>query len=147
MGELAWVWFGLAVALGALEIATLTLAFAMVALACALAGITAVAGAPLAAQIPVAVAAALGGVLVLRPVVARHLRPGTAAPSGIAALTGATAVATTTLTMSEGQVRIDGVLWRARLAYAPLAAGSVLAGAEVTVAAVDGATVTVYPKE
>lgn len=147
MTELTWVWFGLALALGVAEMATLTLAFAMVSLACALAGVAAIVNAPVAAQVGVAAVAALGGVLLLRPVAARHLRPGSTVASGVAALTGSTAIATRPVTMSEGQVRIDGVLWRARLAYPPLTATDVLVGAEVTVAAVDGATVVVYPRE
>jgi membrane protein implicated in regulation of membrane protease activity len=145
----AWAWFAVAVALGVAEITTLTLAFAMVAVACALAGVAAAAGAGIAVQVPVAVGTGLAGLLVVRPVVRRHLTStGDTPPTGIRALIGAPAIVVSSVTGHSGQVRVGGELWAARLAAsADDEEHPLVAGTRVWVASVDGATVTVYPSE
>jgi membrane protein implicated in regulation of membrane protease activity len=143
----AWVWFVVAAGLGVAEVMTLTLAFAMVCTACVLAGATAALGGPMIAQVAVAVVAGGAGLAVVRPVVSRHLHGPDSVRTGAGALPGTSAVATLPVTSDGGQVRLDGVLWRARLAYDTSPPAALPPGSEVVVASVDGATLVVYPSE
>jgi membrane protein implicated in regulation of membrane protease activity len=143
----AWVWFVVAAGLGVAELMTLTFAFAMVSAACVFAGIAAALGAPGIAQAGVAVVAGGAGLALVRPVVARHLHGGGSVRTGAGALPGAAAVATMPVSSDGGQVRLDGVLWRARLAYDSSPPAALPAGSDVVVASVDGATLVVYPTE
>ena len=70
-----WVWWMIAAGVLAVgEIATLGFFLGPIAIAAALAAIVAVAGAGLAAQWIVFIAASLASVLVLRPIARRHLK-------------------------------------------------------------------------
>lgn len=143
----AIVWFVLALALGGAELATLTLALGMGAVACAAGGAAALLGAPVAGQ-GAAFAAVLAVLLVgVRPVVRRHLSTALSnAPTGTAALIGTQARVIIPVGAEGGQVRLGGELWSARLAF-PVGAAPLPTGSTVVITAVDGASVVVSPLE
>lgn len=147
MTTAAWIWFAVAVALGLVEVATLTLAFAMVATGAAAAGLAAVLGGSGAVQSGVAAAVSAAGLLVVRPIVTRHLSDAGDVRTGIHAMVGHPAVVTLPVSSHGGQVRVGGELWQARLALDLSDETTLPANTHVTVARVDGATVTVYPTE
>jgi membrane protein implicated in regulation of membrane protease activity len=137
-----WVfWVIFAVALAAGEIATTGFILGPIALAAVLAGILAAAGAGLAAQVVIFIAASLASVFLLRPIAARHLKTPPAIRTGTAALTGARATVLERVDDQGGRVKIGGEVWSARAylegqVYEP--------GVRVEVAKIEGATALVY---
>jgi membrane protein implicated in regulation of membrane protease activity len=136
-----WVWWMIAAGVLAVgEIATLGFFLGPIAVAATLAAIVALAGAGLAVQWVVFIAASLGSVLVLRPVARRHLRTPARIRTGTAALVGGRATVLERVDASGGQVKIGGEVWSARAydeddAFEP--------GARVEVMKIDGATALV----
>ncbi|HVU71754.1 MAG TPA: NfeD family protein [Mycobacteriales bacterium] len=147
MTTAAWIWFAVAVVLGLVEITTLTLAFAMVATGAAAAGVVAVLGGSGAVQSGVAAAVSAAGLLVVRPIVQKHLTAAGDVRTGIHAMVGHPAVVTAPVSSHGGQVRIGGELWQARLAFDDADSTELPLHTHVTVAGVDGTTVTVYPSD
>ncbi|MDP9436778.1 MAG: NfeD family protein [Actinomycetota bacterium] len=136
------VWGALAALLAVAELASLDLVAGLLAVG-ALGGLVAAAlGAPLLAQVVVAIVASalmLGGV---RPVAKRHLEVRGIPNDPGAALEGVTAVVVEQVCDDGGRVRVHGELWSAR----PALPGTVLPpGSSVWIGAVEGATVTVHP--
>jgi membrane protein implicated in regulation of membrane protease activity len=79
--------------------------------------------------------------VLLRPVLRRHLTPAKALPTGIQALEGKSATVLDRVARGEGQVKVDGQVWTAR----PLNDGDVFEPGElVTVMHIDGATAVVW---
>ena len=136
-----WVWWMIAAGVLAVgEIATLGFFLGPIAVAATLAAVVALAGAGLAVQWVVFIAASLGSVLVLRPIARRHLRTPASLRTGTAALVGGRAVVLERVDANGGQVRIGGEVWTARAydeddAFEP--------GARVEVMKIDGATALV----
>jgi membrane protein implicated in regulation of membrane protease activity len=136
-----WVWWMIAAGVLAVgEIATLGFFLGPIAVAATLTAIVAVAGAGLAAQWIVFIAASLGSLLVLRPIARRHLRTPASLRTGTAALVGGRAVVLERVDANGGQVKIGGEVWSARSydeddAFEP--------GARVEVLKIDGATALV----
>ncbi|MBM3670099.1 MAG: NfeD family protein [Actinobacteria bacterium] len=133
-----------AAALG-IELFTLDLTFALIALG-AFAGAGAAAlGAPLWGQMVVAGVVALAGLLFLRPIARRHLRR---VPrelrTGVDALPGATAIALTSVTTEGGRIRLRNEEWSARL-DTDVTDIQVDVGTRVYVTRIDGATAVVFP--
>jgi membrane protein implicated in regulation of membrane protease activity len=136
-----WVWWIIAAGLLAVgEIATLGFFLGPIAVAATLAAIVAVAGAGLAAQWIVFIAASLGTLLLLRPIARRHLKTPPRIRTGTAALVGGRAVVLERVDANGGQVRIGGEVWSAR-AYDE--DDSFEPGARVEVMKIDGATALV----
>jgi len=140
---LLWAIAG-AAALG-IELFTLDLTFALIALG-AFAGAGAAAlGAPLWGQMVVAGVVALAGLLFLRPIARRHLRR---VPrelrTGVDALPGATAIALTSVTTEGGRIRLRNEEWSARL-DTDVTVFQVDVGTRVYVTRIDGATAVVFP--
>jgi membrane protein implicated in regulation of membrane protease activity len=136
-----WVWWIIAAGLLAVgEIATLGFFLGPIAVAATLAAIVAVAGAGLAAQWIVFIAASLGTLLVLRPIARRHLKTPPRIRTGTAALVGGRALVLERVDANGGQVRIGGEVWSAR-AYDE--DDSFEPGARVEVMKIDGATALV----
>jgi membrane protein implicated in regulation of membrane protease activity len=75
-----------------------------IAIAAALAAVTALAGGGLAAQWIVFIAASLGSLLVLRPIARRHLRTPAQLRTGTAALVGAPAIVLERALVRRGRV-------------------------------------------
>ena len=110
-----WVWWMIAAGVLAVgEIATLGFFLGPIAVAATLAAIVALAGAGLAAQWVVFIAASLASVLVLRPIARRHLKTPPSIRTGTAALVGGRAVVLERVDANGGQVRIGGEVWTAR---------------------------------
>ena len=136
-----WVWWMIAAGVLAVgEIATLGFFLGPIAVAATLAAIVALAGAGLAAQWVVFIAASLGSVLVLRPIARRHLKTPPRIRTGTAALVGGRAVVLERVDATGGQVKIGGDIWSARSydeedAFEP--------GARVEVMKIEGATALV----
>jgi membrane protein implicated in regulation of membrane protease activity len=122
------------------EIATLGFFMGPIAIAATIAAIVALAGAGLALQWVVFIAASLGSVLVLRPIARRHLRTPASLRTGTAALVGGPATVVQRVDRDGGQVRIGGEVWTARSyddddSFEP--------GTRVEVMKIDGATALV----
>jgi membrane protein implicated in regulation of membrane protease activity len=136
-----WVWWMIAAGVLAVgEIATLGFFLGPIAVAATAAAVVALAGAGLALQWVVFIAASLGSVLVLRPIVRRHLRTPASLRTGTAALVGGPATVTQRVDRDGGQVKIGGELWTARSydeddSFEP--------GTRVEVMKIDGATALV----
>ena len=136
-----WVWWLIAAGVLAVgEIATMGFFLGPIAVAATLAAIIAAAGAGLAVQWVVFIAASLGTVLVLRPIARRHLRTPAALRTGTAALVGSTATVLQRVDRDGGQVKLGGEVWSARSyddddSFEP--------GTRVEVMKIDGATALV----
>jgi membrane protein implicated in regulation of membrane protease activity len=136
-----WVWWMIAAGVLAVgEIATLGFFLGPIAVAATAAAVVALAGAGLALQWVVFIAASLGSVLVLRPIARRHLRTPASLRTGTAALVGGPATVTQRVDRDGGQVKIGGELWTARSyddddSFEP--------GTRVEVMKIDGATALV----
>jgi membrane protein implicated in regulation of membrane protease activity len=136
-----WVWWLIAAGVLAVgEIATLGFFLGPIAVAASAAAIVALAGAGLAIQWVVFIAASLGSLLVLRPIARRHLRTPASLRTGTAALVGGTAVVLQRVDANGGQVKIGGEVWTAR-AYDEDDAFE--EGARVEIMKIDGATALV----
>jgi membrane protein implicated in regulation of membrane protease activity len=136
-----WVWWMIAAGVLAVgEIATLGFFLGPIAVAATLTAIVALAGAGLAIQWVVFIAASLGSVLVLRPIARRHMRTPPRIRTGTAALVGGRAVVLERVNADGGQVKIGGEIWSARAfdeddSFEP--------GTRVEVLKIDGATALV----
>jgi membrane protein implicated in regulation of membrane protease activity len=136
-----WVWWLIAAGVLAVgEIATLGFFLGLIAVAATLAAVVALAGAGLAIQWIVFIAASLGSVLVLRPIARRHLRTPASLRTGTAALVGGPATVLQRVDRDGGQVKIGGEVWSARSyddddSFEP--------GTRVEVMQIDGATALV----
>ena len=136
-----WVWWMIAAGVLAVgEIATLGFFLGPIAVAATLTAIVALAGAGLAVQWVVFIAASLGSLLVLRPIARRHLRTPPSIRTGTAALVGGRAIVVQRVDANGGQVRIGGEVWTSRAydeddEFEP--------GARVEVMQIDGATALV----
>jgi membrane protein implicated in regulation of membrane protease activity len=122
------------------EMLTLGFFAGPIAIAAVLAALVALAGAGLAAQWIVFIAASLGSLVVLRPIARRHLRTPAQIRTGTAALVGAPALVMERVDDRGGQVKIAGETWTARSydedeSFEP--------GTRVSVMQIDGATALV----
>jgi membrane protein implicated in regulation of membrane protease activity len=143
-----WVlWLVIVVAAVVLELLTLNLVFAMIAVGALVGGLgTWLLGWP--AGLQVIAAAVLSAVLVfaIRPLLYRLLVHGTPRPlTNVDALSGMTARATVSFVQGTGFARLaNGETWTARLDDAHEHA-EVGTGARLTVVSIDGATAVVAP--
>ncbi len=137
-------WIGLAVVLGIIEVTTLDLVFAMLAVG-ALAGAgTGLVTDNVLLQVVVALVVSVGMLAVVRPVALRHLRTPLAIRTGVAALVGVKGVVLEPVGAHEGQVKLNGEVWSAR-SFDPQE--TIETGREVEVVRIDGATAVVYASE
>jgi membrane protein implicated in regulation of membrane protease activity len=139
------VWIIVAAVLGVAEIFTLTAALGLLAVAAlAAAGVAALGLGPVA-QFAAFAVAAVAGIVVVRPLVWRHLRPQRGQHRfGVAALVGRQAHVTQEVTGHAGRVRIGGEEWSARSYDETLV---IPPGATVDVIEIEGATALVHPRE
>jgi len=144
-GSYDWVaWLGLAVVLGIMEVTSLDLVFAMLA-------VGALAGAAsglfidnVLVQVLIALVVAVGMLFVVRPIAMRHLRTPHAIRTGTDALVGQRAVVLEAVDGEGGRIKLKGDVWSAR-AFDP--DRSIAAGQHVEVVQIDGATAVVYESE
>jgi membrane protein implicated in regulation of membrane protease activity len=139
------VWIIVAAVLGVAEIFTLTAALGLLAVAAlAAAGVAALGLGPVA-QFAIFAVVAVAGLVVVRPLVRRHLRPQLGQHRfGVAALVGRQARVIQEVTGHAGRVRIGGEEWSARAYDETLV---IPPGATVDVLEIEGATALVYPRE
>ena len=137
----AWVlWMLLAAALGVGEVFTLSFLLGPLAIAAALAGVSALIGIPVAVQVVIFTLASLASLLVLRPIATRHMRSASATRTGTAALVGTSATVVERVDANGGMVRLGGETWTAR----PYDDTDVIEpGARVEVLQIKGATALV----
>ncbi|MBG0826424.1 NfeD family protein [Planomonospora sp. ID67723] len=141
-----WViWLILAVVLGVAEIFTLTTALGLLGGAALFASLAALIGLPVPLQLIVFAGSLAAGVVVIRPIAKRHLRPPPPGRRfGVQALVGKTAYVTSEVTGRDGRIKIGGEEWSARAYDETLV---IPAGAAVDVIEIEGATALVYPRE
>jgi membrane protein implicated in regulation of membrane protease activity len=145
LGDFDWLlWVGLAVVLGLVEVTTLDLVFAMVAVGALAGAVTALGTDSVALQVLVALVVAVAMLAVVRPIALRHLRTPHALRTGVAALVGERAVVLEPVDGESGRVKLKGEVWSAR-AFDPT--HTIEAGRHVEVVSIDGATAIVYESE
>ncbi|MGH3934419.1 MAG: NfeD family protein [Pseudonocardiaceae bacterium] len=140
-----WViWLIIAMVLGVAEIFTLTAALGLLGAAALITSAFAAIGLPVPLQLLVFALAATAGIVVLRPIAARHMFQPQLQRFGVEALVGRTAYVVHEVTGRDGIVRIGGEDWTARALDESLV---IPVGATVDVIQIDGATAVVYPRE
>jgi len=111
----AWVIWMVAAGLLAIgEIVSLSFFLGPIAIAAAIAGLAALAGAGLALQLIVFIVASIASLVVLRPIARRHLRTPARIRTGTAALVGSRAVVLERVDGNGGSVKLAGEVWTAR---------------------------------
>ncbi|MCG5219944.1 NfeD family protein [Streptosporangium sp. KLBMP 9127] len=140
-----WViWLVLAVVLGVAEIFTLTAALGLLGGAALLTSMVAALGLPVPLQLLVFTIASAAGLVLIRPIAARHLKQVPAQRFGVQALVGKTAYVVHEVSGRDGLVRIGGEDWTARAFDETLV---IPEGSTVDVIKIEGATALVYPRE
>jgi len=137
----AWLaWVGIALALGAIELASVDFVFLMLAGGALAGALAAVLGVPVVGQVLVSLAVAALALLLVRPVIKRQFTLPDAQGIGTAAQIGRSALVLSTVTENDGRIKLGGETWTARTA--PDAAAC-LPGQEVRVVSIEGATAIV----
>ena len=145
MGDFDWAaWLGLAVVLGIVEVTSLDLVFAMLAVGALSGSVAALAVNNLVIEVFVALIVAIGMLFVVRPIALSHLRTPRAIRTGVAALIGERGVVTEQVDGQNGRIKLRGEVWSART-YDP--SHVIAAGKHVEVVEIDGATAVVYESE
>ena len=140
-----WIaWVIAAVALGAAEYFTLTLAFGLLAAAALVAAVVAGVGASLLAQVLAFAITGAVGLLIVRPIARRQMTHPSLVREGSYALVGKKAMVIEEVTGTQGLIKLSGEVWSARA----LDENHVIpAGTLVDVMEIEGATAIVYPRE
>jgi membrane protein implicated in regulation of membrane protease activity len=138
------VWLIAAVALGAAEYFTLTLAFGLLAAAALVAAIVAGVGGSLLLQVLAFAIMSAVGLLVVRPIARRQMTHPSPVREGSYALVGKKAVVIEEVSGTQGLIKLSGEVWSARA----LDEDQVIpVGTPVDVMEIEGATAIVYPRE
>jgi membrane protein implicated in regulation of membrane protease activity len=142
----AVVWVIAAAVLGVAEILTLTAALGLLAVGALAAACVAALGLGPFAQFATFAVASVAGLVLVRPLVKRQLRPrlGPQHRFGVAALVGRQAQVVQEVTGRAGRVRIGGEEWSARSYDESIV---IPPGATVDIIQIEGATALVYPRE
>ena len=144
-GGYDWLaWLGVAVVLGIVEVTTLGLVFAMLAVGALAGALTALVTDEAILQLLVALVVSVAMLAVVRPLALRHVRTPYAIRTGVAALVGARGLVLEPVDAQGGRVKIKGEVWSAR-SFDPHA--TIEAGRSVDVVEIDGATAVVYESE
>lgn len=134
------VWVIIALILLGIEILTLDLVFASLAVGAGAGAISAAIGAPIVAQVIIGVVVALGTLLLLRPTVLKHLHGQDRQVTNVEKLQGRSAVVLERVDRREGRVKVGGEVWSARSTDADT---SFDPGSDVVVVRIEGATAVV----
>ena len=144
-GGYDWVaWVGLAVVLAIVEVTTLDLVFAMLAVGALAGAATGLVTDNVLLQALVALVVSVGMLFVVRPIALRHLRTPHALRTGVAALIGEKGLVLEAVDARDGRVKIKGEVWSAR-SFDPSC--TIEPGRAVEVVQIDGATAVVYESE
>lgn len=137
-----WTWLAAAGVLLVIEMLTVDLLFASLAFSALLAAAANALGFDVVVQGVVFGVGAVGSLMFLRPVALRHLKKKPADfATNVEALIGAPALALTTITELDGQVKLSGEPWSARTNK-----GEIESGARLEVIAIEGVTAVVKRK-
>lgn len=137
----AWiVWAVVALVLLGVEVLTLDLVFASLAVGAVAGSVAAALSVPVAGQIIVAVVVALGTLFLLRPAVLRRLHGREVTKTNVDALVGRPAIVLERVDHREGRVKVGGEVWSARTLSAER---SFDPGDDLVVVQIDGATALV----
>ena len=137
-----WTWLAAAGVLLVIEMLTVDLLFASLAFSALLAVAATALGFDVVVQGVVFGIGAVGSLMFLRPVALRHLKKKPADfATNVEALIGAPALALTTITELDGQVKLSGEPWSARTNK-----GEIESGARLEVIAIEGVTAVVKRK-
>ena len=138
---LAWVWLAIAGICAVIEILNLNLVFASFAVGALFAALASSLGASTPIQwIVLALTTVLS--LRLKPIVIKYIfRKTPPLDTGINALIGLKAIATSTISDSDGTINLRGETWTARTDRSEIYSGS-----EVTILRIDGAVAIVIPR-
>lgn len=152
MGEEFWEWVTrnlwagwgvLAAGLAALELLTLDFTLLMLAIGAAAGGATALIFPGMWwLQVIVAIVASFMSLAILRPTLLEKIRNEPGYRSSTDSLLGTSGVATTQITGTTGEVKVDGQLWAAR-SFDPTV--RILEGQDIEIYDRDGVTLLVYP--
>jgi len=141
----AIVWMIAALIAVGIEIFTVDLTFALIAVGAGSAAVAAAVGAPLWLQAVIGVGVSVAGIAFVRPIALKHLRRSTGTIlTGVDALPGSRARALSEVTKDDGRISLKGEVWSARLDL-DVTSTPVPDGSEVVVTRIDGATALVYP--
>jgi membrane protein implicated in regulation of membrane protease activity len=138
------IWLIIAVVLLVIEMLTITAAVGMLGVAGLITAGFAGLGLPVPGQFVVFTVTATIGVLLIRPIVRRHMLRPQLERFGVEALIGKPAYVVSEVSGLDGRVRIGGEEWRARAYDQTLV---IPAGATVDVLEISGTTALVYPRE
>lgn len=143
-GNLWAAWGTLALGLAAAELLTLDLTLLMLASGALMGGLTSLVFPGLIwLQVIVAVVTAFATLFLLRPTLLAKVRNAPGYRSSLDTLVGSKGVATTAVTASAGEVKVEGQVWEAR-PFDP--AIPIPAGEDIEVFGLDGITLIVYPR-
>ena len=138
------IWLIMAVVLLVVEMLTLTAAVGMLGVAALITAGVAALGLPVPVQLLAFTVTATIGVLLIRPIVHRHMLRPQLQRFGVEALIGKPAYVVSEVSGLDGRVRIGGEEWTARAYDQTLV---IPAGATVDVLEINGTTALVYPRE
>ncbi|MGJ5830774.1 NfeD family protein [Streptomyces ossamyceticus] len=139
-----FVWLLAAAALGAAEFFILTLVFGLLAGAAVVAAVVAGVGIGFVGQLVALGVSAAAGLVLLRPLVLRHMNQQPLTLEGSDALIGRRAEVMQEVTATRGLIKLSGEEWSARALDETLV---IPVGAWVDVMEIEGATAVVYPRE
>lgn len=142
--EMWLIWLVAAVVLGVAEIFTLTAALGVLGGAAVLPAVLAAFGVPPPVQVVAFAAAAVVGVVLVRPIALEHMRRPQLQRFGVDALIGKRAFVVRAVSDRDGLVRIDGEEWTARVSDEDTVIPEHTA---VTVMRISGTTAYVYPAQ
>ncbi len=137
-----WIWWAIAAA-GLLVAEILTggaLIFAMLALGSILGGIVAGTTGSLPWSVAAFAVGSLIGLVGVRPIARRHLRPTASVKTGVAALVGTSGIVVESVDGRDGRIKLAGEIWSARSFDGE---SSMEPGTTVWVLQIDGATALV----
>ncbi|TNC25784.1 NfeD family protein [Amycolatopsis alkalitolerans] len=141
----AWlIWLVVAVVLGGAEIFTFTAALGILGGAALITAGASALGLALPLQFVTFAVACAAGLVLVRPVMLRHLHQPEPQRFGVDALVGKRAYVVREVTGLGGRVRIEGEEWTARAYDETLV---IPAGSTVDVMEISGSTALVYPRE
>lgn len=141
----AIVWMIAALIAVGIEIFTVDLTFALIAVGAGSAAVAAAVGAPLWLQAVIGVGVSVAGIAFVRPIALKHLRRSTGTTlTGVEALPGSRARVLSEVTKDDGRISLKGEVWSARLDL-DVTSTPVPDGSEVVVTRIDGATALVFP--
>lgn len=144
LGDNVWAaWLGAAALLGVAEMFSLDLVLIMLAVGAAAGMVTALVGAPFAAQVLVAAGASVAMLAVVRPTLAKRFHGGPELSLGHGKLVGQQGLVTEQITgLQHGRIKLGGEIWSAAPYDETI---TITEGETVEVLQIKGATAYVHP--